>query len=248
MSAKILFEACVDSVESSIAAQEGGADRLELCADLFNGGITPSMGTIELVSKHVKIPIMVMIRSGVGDFCSSDLEFEEMKKNIEYIKQFNVTGVVLGILNVDCSIDLQRTKELIQLARPMEVTFHRAFDLTRDPLEALDQLVKLGVDRILTSGQERNAYDGINMIKKLVKRAGDKIIIMPGGGINEDNAAEIVAKCGVKEIHASARVRKESRMKFWNVESPMDYQQKLSVYGLRVTSAERIRAIKETLQ
>lgn len=228
MTAKqILFEACVDSLESSIAAQEGGADRLELCADLLEGGITPSAGTIDLVCRNVNIPVMVLIRPRGGDFCYSKYEFEEMKRDIELAKQYNISGVALGILNDDGTIDKERTKKLIQLAHPLKITFHRAFDMTRDPFVALNDLINLDVERILTSGQEVSAYKGIKLIEELVIKSKNKIIIMPGGGINENNAAEIVNRSKVKEIHGSARVKNEN--------------------GKITTSAERIRKIKKAI-
>ncbi|MCX6169486.1 MAG: copper homeostasis protein CutC [Ignavibacteriales bacterium] len=245
---KILLEACVDSIESAMAAQEGGADRIELCADLLEGGTTPSAGTIDSVCKNVNIPIMVMIRPRGGDFCYSDLEFEEMERDIEFIKQFNVAGIVLGILLEDGTVDKERANTLIQLARPMQITFHRAFDMTRNPLEALDDLIALGVERVLTSGQESNVITGIEMLKKLVEKAGDKIIILPGGGINENNVAEIISRCGAKEIHASARVKKESRMKFRNSKTTMSDSKNMPEYETMVTSAARIRAIKENIK
>ena len=244
---KILFEACVDSIESALAAQEGGADRIELCADLIEGGTTPSAGTIDLACKHVNIPIMVMIRPRGGDFFYSNLEFNEMKRDIEFIKQFNVAGIVLGILREDGTVDKERTKTLIQLARPMQITFHRAFDMTRNPFEALDDLIDLGVERVLTSGQESNVVEGMETLKKLVEKAGDKIIIMPGGGVNENNVSEIISGCGVKEIHASAREKKESRMKFRNQKTKMSDSKNMPEYELMITSAARIRAIKEAI-
>lgn len=244
---QILFEACVDSLESAIAAQEGGADRLELCANLLEGGTTPSAGVIDLVCKHVTIPVMVMIRPRGGDFLYSNYEFEEMKRDVELTKQYNISGVVLGILNEDGTIDKRRTNELIQLARPLKITFHRAFDMTRDPFEALDDLIELGVERVLTSGQELTVVEGIGTIKKLVERGVNKIIIMPGGGVDENNAAEIISKCGVKEIHASARERKESKMKFRNPKTTMSESNNNPEYEVKATSAERIRKIKEAI-
>lgn len=244
---KIILEACVDSVESSIAAQEGGADRIELCADLLEGGITPSAGTIDSVFRCVKIPIMVMVRPRAGDFFYSDLEFEQMKHEIEFIKKYNAAGIVLGILRDDGTVDAERTKTLVELSRPMQITFHRAFDMTRDPYEALDSLIGLGIERVLTSGQELNVVKGIDTIKKLVKSSGDKIIIMPGGGVNEKNAADIISRCGVKEIHASAREKKESRMKFRNPNTTMSDSGNMPEYKLMATSAARIRAIKKSI-
>jgi copper homeostasis protein len=248
ISAKILFEACVDSTESAIAAQEGGADRIELCTDLLEGGVTPSAGTIDLVCKYVSIPIMLMIRPRGGDFCYTDYEFELMKRDLELAKQYNIYGVVFGILNEDGTIDRERIKTLIQLARPLKITFHRAFDMTRNPFEALDDLIELGIERVLTSGQELDVVKGINTLKKLVEKSGDKIIIMPGGGVDENNAAEIISKCGVKEIHDSAREKKESRMKFRNPKTTMSDSENMHEYELMVTSAARIRAIKEAVK
>lgn len=245
---KILFEACVDSVESALSAQEGGADRIELCADILEGGITPSAATIALASKFINIPIMVMIRPRGGDFCYSDLEFEEMKLDIEFAKQFNVAGVVLGILNENGTVDKKRTKILIDLVRPMQVTFHRAFDMARDPFEALDDLIELGIDRVLTSGQELTVVEGMETLKKLIDKAGDKIIILPGGGVNEENAGKIIKLCGVKEIHASAREKKESGMKFRNPKTSMSNSKNMPEYEIMATSAERIRSIKEVIK
>jgi copper homeostasis protein len=247
MKDRILFEACVDSLESSIAAQEGGADRVELCSDLLEGGITPSLGLIKLVYENLKIPIMVMIRPRGGDFLYSDFEFEVMKSEIEFVKKLNVSGVVFGILNADGIIDKPRTKTLINLASPMKITFHRAFDMTRDPFEALDDLIELGIDRVLTSGQKINSYDGIELIKRLVEKSGDKIIIMPGGGVDEKNVAVIVNQCKVKEIHASARIKKESGMKYRNAQTTMSDSQEISEYEIMVTSIGRVNAIRKAI-
>ena len=244
----ILLEACVDSVESALAAQEGGADRIELCADLLEGGITPSAATIALASKFVTLPIMVMIRPRGGDFLYSDLEFEEMKLDIEFVKQFDVAGVVLGLLDEEGAVDKKRTKILVDTARPLKVTFHRAFDMARDPFEALEDLIELGIDRVLTSGQKPSVTEGIEVLKKLVARAAGKIEIMPGGGVNEENAGKIIKLSGAKEIHASAREKKESIMKFRNSETSMSDNENLPEYEIMVTSSKRIRAIKESIK
>jgi copper homeostasis protein len=234
-------------LESSIAAERGGADRIELCADLLEGGTTPSAGTIDLVIENVKIPIMVMVRPRGGDFYYSDYEFEEMKRDIELLRSYKVAGAVFGILNDDGTIDKNRTKELIRLARPFEITFHRAFDMTRDPIEALDDLIELGVERVLTSGQELTVVEGMETLSKLVKRGGNKIIIMPGGGVDENNLSEIISKCGVTEIHASAREKKESKMKFRNPKTTMSDSNNLPEYELMATSEERISKIMEAI-
>lgn len=240
---KITFEACVDSVESSLNAQQGGADRIELCADLLEGGITPSYAMLKLVMEKLSIPVNVLVRPRGGDFLYTNNEFEVMKKDIEFCKQIGVNGVVIGILNDDGTVDKIRTQELIEAARPMSVTFHRAFDMTRDPLEALDRLIELGVERLLTSGQEADVYIGIPTLKRMVEHAGNRIVIMPGGGVTETNIKEVVEKTGVKEIHASARERIKSKMKYVNPKTSMSDSKNMEVYDLMITSAERIRAM-----
>ncbi len=240
---KITFEACVDSVESSLNAQQGGADRIELCADLLEGGITPSYAMLKLVIEKLTIPVNVLVRPRGGDFLYTDYEFEVIKRDIEYCKQIGVNGVVIGILNDDGTIDKVRTKELVNVARPMSVTFHRAFDMTRDPIEAVNTLIELGVDRLLTSGQEADVYKGISTLKKIVEHAGNRIVIMPGGGVTETNIKEVVEETGVKEIHASARERERSKMKYTNSKTSMSDSQNMEEYDLMITSAESIRAM-----
>jgi copper homeostasis protein len=246
--AEVLFEVCVDSVESAIAARNGGADRIELCADLLEGGTTPSAGTIELVCEKLNIPVMVMVRPRGGDFCYSEIEFEEMKRDIGYIKKHNPSGIVIGILNRDGTIDKERTETLVRLAAPLKVTFHRAFDMTRDPFEALDLLINLGIERVLTSGQALNVEKGIGTLKKLVETAGKRILIMPGGGVDEFNAGDIILKSGAREIHASAREKKESPMEFRNPDTTMSDSKNLPEYELMITSETRVRAIRESIE
>ena len=213
---KIITEICVDSIESALAAERGGANRIELCDNLMGGGTTPSLGMIKLVRKYINIDINIMIRPRSGDFCYSPIEFEVMKKDIEYAKKYGMNGIVVGILNPNGEIDIERMKELIELSKPLKVTFHRAFDMTRDPFKSLDILIELGVERILTSGQQNSAIDGINLIKDLVNRANEKIIIMPGAGINQDNIKDIIQTTGVKEVHLSAKKKVESVMEYRN--------------------------------
>ncbi len=240
---RITFEACVDSVESSLNAQQGGADRIELCADLIEGGITPSYAMLKLVMEKLTIPVNVLVRPRGGDFLYTDYEFEVIKKDIEFCKQIGANGVVIGILTEDGTVDKIRTQELIEAARPMSVTFHRAFDMTRDPIEALNTLIELGVDRLLTSGQEANVYKGIPTLKRIVEHADNRIVIMPGGGVTETNIKEVVEKTGVNEIHASARERIRSKMKYVNSKTSMSDSKDMEEYDLMITSAERIRAM-----
>ncbi len=211
---EILLEVCIDSVASAIAAEEGGAQRVELCANLFAGGTTPNYGMIKKIRDLIEIDLNVMIRPRGGDFCYSDLEFEVMKENVIMAKELGVDGVVLGILNPDGSIDMERTKALVELARPMSVTFHRAFDMTVDPHSALEDIISLDIDRLLTSGQETSALLGSDLIAELIQEATGRIIIMPGAGIRERNIDKLIQLTQAQEYHVSARKRVPSRMEY----------------------------------
>ena len=211
-----IFEACIGSAEAAVAAQDGGADRVELCANLLEGGTTPSAGAIQLARKNIDIGLQVMIRPRGGDFCYTSIEFEIMQVDIQMAKNLGADGVVFGLLKPDGAIDKERMGVLVDLARPLNVTCHRAFDMTNDPYHALDALIDLGVDRVLTSGQEATAYEGLDLITDLVQAARDRIIIMPGGGIHERNIHKIVKQSGVKEVHAAAPVATESPMVYRN--------------------------------
>lgn len=244
----ILFEACVDSVESAIAAQEGGADRVELCADLLEGGITPSAGLLYLTRQHLQIPIHVLIRPRGGDFCYSDSEFNVMRLDIEIAKQCGANGVVIGILKPDGRVDVGRTATLVALARPLSVTFHRAFDMAEDPIQALMAIINLGIERILTSGQAASALEGAKLIGELVERAGERIIIMAGAGVNEQDVGEIIQSTGVKEVHGSLRVSRESPMTFRNPNCSMSSIAAVSDYQHFVTNAARVQALVQTIR
>jgi copper homeostasis protein len=248
MSNRIILEACVDSVEAAIAAQQGGANRVELCADLLEGGCTPSAGTVQLARKRLDIRMNVIIRPRGGDFCYSDAEFEVMKLDVELAKKVGADGVVIGILNEDGSVDVERTRTLKELAHPMSVTFHRAFDMSRDPFEAMESLIGLGVDRILTSGQEASVLEGLDLITDLVQRARDRIIIMPGGSITERNIGKIVAQSGVKEVHVAAPVSFEGRMKYRNTRCFMGGELRPPEFMLSVTDPDRIRAFVRAIR
>ena len=241
MSKPIILEACVDSVEAAVAAQLGGADRVELCADLLEGGCTPSPGVIQLARKLLDNRLHVMIRPRGGDFCYSEVEFEVMRLDIAFAKQAGADGVVIGILNPDGTVDAERTRALMEPARPMSVTFHRAFDVTRDPFEAMETLIGLGVDRILTSGQEPAVLEGLDLIADLVRRAGDRVIIMPGAGITERNFGKIVAQSGAREFHVYAPATLEGRMTYRHSRVFMGGQLRPPEYTLSVTDPNRIR-------
>ena len=238
---RFVLEVCVDSAESAIAAQEGGADRVELCDNLIEGGTTPSAGTIELARKHLTIGMNVIIRPRGGDFCYSDFEFVVMKSDVQVAKQLGANGVVVGILDENGAVDKGRTRELITLARPMSVTFHRAFDMTRDPYKALEDLIALGIDRVLTSGQENSVLEGLDLITDLVQRAGDRIIVMPGGGITERNIKKIIAQSGAHEAHVVGTVSVTSPMRYRNSRPFMGGELRPPEFSRNVTDSNRIR-------
>jgi copper homeostasis protein len=202
---KIQVEVCVDSIASAIAAERGGATRVELCSSLMEGGVTPSAGLIETTRAAISIPLHVMIRPRAGDFQYDSQEFETMRRDIVVAEQLGAHGIVFGILNIDGSVDLTRTRELAELARPLAVTFHRAFDMTSDLFRALDDLCTLGIDRVLTSGGEQTAVLGQQTIAQLVTKAQGKIAVMAGSGIKPDNARRLMEETGVKEIHVGLR-------------------------------------------
>jgi copper homeostasis protein len=242
MSQTVVVEACVDSIASALAAQEGGARRIELCADLLEGGCTPSAGTIQLVRKLLSIRVHVIIRPRGGDFCYSDTEFAAMQADIAFCKQTGVDGVVIGILNPDGTVDVGRTRTLIELARPMSVTFHRAFDVTRDPFEALETLIQLGIDRVLTTGQEAYVLEGLDLIGRLVKVADKRISIMPGG-ITERNLGRVLAETGVTEIHTYLGQMVDSAMKYHNQRVFMGGTLRPPEYAISITTREQIHAV-----
>jgi len=216
-----LLEICAGSLTSALNAQAGGAGRIELCDNLAEGGTTPSPGLIKQAVQRLSIPVFVLIRPRTGDFLYSDEEFNVMKDDIIFSKEHGVKGVVLGVLNADGSVDMERTKELVELARPLAVTFHRAFDMTVNPFKAMEDIISLGIDRILTSGQAENALTGADIIQQLNNLANNRIIIMPGGGITENNVSELIARTGVNEVHASLRLPVKSRMDFRNETASM---------------------------
>lgn len=197
------LEICASNYQSALNAQIAGADRIELCAELAVGGITPSYGLINQVVKNLNLPVFILIRPRSGDFTYSDADFEIMKKDIEICKELGCQGIVSGVLHLDHTIDEKRTQILMELARPMSFTFHRAFDWTPNPFDALDILANINVDRILTSGQASSAEDGILILQQLKKLAGDRLSILPGSGINQNNIL-IFKGAGFKEVHCSA--------------------------------------------
>jgi len=237
---KIKLEICAFSVESAVAAQRAGAHRVELCSSFIEGGLTPSAGTIRMTRKLLDIECYVMIRPRGGDFCYSSTEFDQMHHDIEYAKKCGADGVVLGVLQTNGNVNITRTRELVQHASPLKVTFHRAFDLTADPFRALDDIAVSGCCRILTSGQKATAIEGIKTIGKLVTYSAGRIEIMAGSGVNTENAHHFI-KAGVQALHFSAKTVKQSKMVYRNAEVPIMYTDKMSDYDLIDVDSEKIR-------
>jgi len=199
---ELLLEITVESLDSALAAERGGADRIELCAELVRGGLTPSVAAMRKLHEELEIPVFPIIRPRAGDFVYTDSEFAIMKRDISVVRDLGMDGVVLGILRADCSVDVERTRELVQWARPLEVTFHRAFDSTPDLLLALEDVIATGATRILTAGGATGAPQGAEVLRKLVNAARHRIVIMPGGGLDAANIAKIVADTKAREFHS----------------------------------------------
>jgi copper homeostasis protein len=251
MSDPILIEVCVDSVASAVAAERGGARRVELCSNLLEGGVTPSAGLIELVRARTSIGLQLMVRPRGGDFCYTPEEFETMRRDIMAAKKLGADGVVVGILNADGDVDVERTRELVDLARPLSVTFHRAFDMSADLFRAVECICTTGADRLLTSGGEKTAPQAVEQIARLVEAARRRIAIMACGGINHHNAASIIEQTGVREIHVGLRSPVPSPMLHRNPElsigmaAECEYQ-RFQVLEENVLSLHRAIALART--
>ncbi len=226
-------------------AEQGGADRVELCDNLFEGGTTPSAGCILVARANLSIGLQVIIRPRGSDFLYDAREVAVMQHDIRVAKELGVDGVVIGALTARGEVDRAITQQLIELARPMNITFHRAFDMTADPFQALEVLVELGVDRILTSGQQATAWEGVGLIEDLVQQAAGRVIIMPGGGINEHNIEALVQQTGVSECHVSGRTTLVSSMQHQNHRAFMGGALRLSEYERKVTDADRIAHFRQ---
>ena len=246
-SKRLELEICVFSVESAIAAQSAGADRIELCSGFAEGGLTPSAGAIRMARKLLDIECYVMIRPRGGDFCYSDTEFEQMHHDIEYAKSCRVDGVVLGALQPNGHVNIARTRELVQHAAPLKVTFHRAFDLALNPLRALDDIVVCGCQRILTSGQKATAIEGLDTIRELVAHSAGRIDIMAGSGVNPENAIEFI-NAGVQALHFSAKTVLPSKMTYRNTEVPIMQAGAMSDYDLIAVDKEKVRKMSRIIK
>jgi copper homeostasis protein len=237
---RVLLEVCVDAIESALAADRGGADRIELCSSLLEGGLTPSAGVISTVLNQVSLSVFVMIRPRGGDFCYSADEFRAMEQDVLTAKQLGADGVVLGLLSEDGHVDTARTRRLMELSRPLKVTFHRAFDMSRHLNQSLKDLIELGVDRILTSGGEQTAELGQAKIAELNRAATNRVVIMAGAGVNEANVRQLVSTTGVREVHASLRS---------TVPSPMRYRnEKIAMGGIQGQEYERYVVLEEKVR
>lgn len=234
------IEICTNSVESVRAALKAGADRIELCAGMPEGGTTPSYGEMSLVRELMPSGMHVIIRPRGGDFLYSMEECEVMLRDIEMAQRIGVDGVVIGCLTADGEVDVDKMRLLIDAAGDMSITFHRAFDMCKDPFKALEAIERLGCNRILTSGQKGSAEEGIPLLKKLVEKA-DQVIIMPGCGVNAANIRKIAAETGANEFHLSARISVESDMLYRNPQVSMGGTVQVAEYGRDVTSADKIR-------
>ena len=237
-----ILEICAGSVASAVAARDGGAQRIELCAALEVGGVTPSAGLIAEARKVEGLVLNVIIRPRGGDFLYDDYEIACMEEDIRTCKSLGVDGVVIGALTANGDIDTATCKRLIKVADGMSVTFHRAFDMCRNPQKALEELIALGCHRVLTSGQAPTAEAGIELLSKLVEQADGRIIIMPGCGVNSNNAAYILKTTGANEIHASARKSVGSGMIYRNNSVSMGNNDS-DEYARKETNANEVRAI-----
>ena len=209
-----LLEIAVFNIQSALIAARAGAQRLELCENPTDGGTTASYGTLKTIREKINIPVFPIIRSRGGDFFYTEEEFEVMKKDILLCKQLGFEGAVIGLLNTDGTIDVERTTTLVDLAYPLEITIHRAFDRAANPLQALEDIISCGCNRILTSGQVPDAFKGKELIKQLIKQADERIIIMPGSGVRSNNISAIAEYTGAVEFHSSARKMMTTQMRF----------------------------------
>jgi copper homeostasis protein len=239
-----LIEIATADFITTKAAVEGGADRIELCAALTEGGTTPSLGMIRKCREMFDVQLFPIIRPRGGDFLYTDEEFEIMKHDVALCKEVGCDGVVIGLLQRDGSIHVKRTSKLIELAYPLEVTFHRAFDRCIDPFEAMEQLIEIGCQRILTSGQQPTAPQGIELLAQLVKAADERIIIMPGSGVRKDNIRDLAEKTGAVEFHSSLRGKIKSRMDFLHPSFAASEES----YTNPFIEAEEVKALRTSLQ
>ncbi len=235
-------EIAVDGTDGLVAAQNAGADRVELCASLLEGGLTPSIGMVRAALEVATIPFFVMVRPRGGDFLYSDIEFQAMLADVRELKAMGVPGVVIGCLTAEGTIDEARTQALVEAARPMQITYHRAFDMTRNCEEAIEALVRCGVDRVLTSGQHKSAVDGIDTLCRTIRAARGRIRVIACGGINRTNIAEVHQRTRADELHFAAPRVVDSKMRFRNPVISMGRTAIEREFSLTVTDEASVRA------
>lgn len=242
----ISLEICTGSIDSCLEAQKGGANRVELCDNLFEGGTTPSYATILYAKEHLTLDVMVMIRPRGGDFLYNDVEFELMKQDILCCKNIGVTGVVFGLLTPDGKVDIERTKTLVELAGNMKTCFHRAIDMAEDYFQAAKDIVDCGCSRILTSGQRNKAMEGAENIARLQEMYGDKIEIMAGSGVNTQNIEELFSKTHLQNYHFSAKRAISGKMIFHQENVSMGSKD-LSEYDIIQTDSQEVSKMRSIL-
>jgi len=240
---KYIIEIATSDFLTTKSAVEGGADRIELCANLAEGGTTPSYAHIKKCREAFDIALFPIIRPRGGDFLYTKDEFEIMKNDIKLCKELGCEGIVIGLLNMDGTIDMTRTSELIELAYPLEVTFHRAFDRSKDPFAALEELIEIGCQRILTSGQKPTVSEGVDLIAELNKKADDRIVILPGSGVRKDNIKMLAEKTGCIEFHSSLRGKTKSPMQFIHPA----FANSAESYSNNEISPDEVRALRNSL-
>jgi len=238
-----IIEIATSDFLTTKSAVEGGADRIELCANLAEGGTTPSYAHIKKCRESFDIALFPIIRPRGGDFLYTKDEFEIMKNDIKLCNELGCEGIVIGLLNMDGTIDMTRTSELIDLAYPMDITFHRAFDRCRDPFIALEELIEIGCQRILTSGQKPTVSEGVDLIAELNRKADDRIIIMPGSGVRKDNIKMLAEKTGCIEFHSSLRGKAKSPMQF----AHPAFANSEESYSNNEISPDEVRALRNAL-
>ena len=242
-----ILEVCVESVESAIVAKQGGANRLELCSNLIIGGTTPDINLFNLIKENVDIDINVLIRPRFGDFLYSDYEFEIMKRDIETFKKAGANGVVIGILKSDGSLNLSQIKTLVDIAEGMDVTLHRAFDVCNDPMKALEEAKTLGINTILTSGQQNNCIFGKKLIRDLVKESKNEIDILVGSGVNSSNISELVNYTKSTSFHLSGKKIIDSKMQYRKKDVSMGLPS-ISEYNIIRTDLSEIVKVRQAIE
>ncbi|CCN34791.1 putative Cytoplasmic copper homeostasis protein cutC [Vibrio nigripulchritudo SO65] len=241
------LEVCIDNLESLQNALEGGATRIELCSSLSLGGLTPSAGLMKQASRLSSVPVYAMIRPRQGDFLFNEADVECMLDDIEMAKDAGMDGIVIGALTADGQIDMETCEKLVSAADRMGITFHRAIDQCRDVEQAIERIIELGCERVLTSGQAKDALSGIDMLRKMRDLAGDKLNIMVGAGVNAQNVSQILDETGSSEVHLSGKSSRKSHMEFISSAAQMGSEE-VDDFAIPVTSINAIRAVSEILQ